>query len=176
MLLGPVPGGKPIWYQKHMTLHMLPNFSLDWMSHMRNAFLIRDPRAVLASYARRRATVTLSDIGFMQQRALFEREADRLGEPPPVIDAADVIANPNATLERLCAALAIPYTPSMLRWPPGRRPTDGVWAPKWYLSVEQSTGFEQRAPRLDAPLPNHLQALADEARPHYEALRSHLVA
>jgi hypothetical protein len=176
MLLGPVPGGKPVWYQKHMTLHMLPGFSLDWMARVRNAFLIRDPRAVLASYALKRAMVTSSDIGFVQQRELFEREGDRLGAAPPVVDAADVLENPGATLERFCAALGIPYAPSMLRWPAGRRATDGVWAPAWYLSVERSTGFEPQALRPDTPLPPHLQALADEAQPHYEALRSHRIA
>jgi len=176
MLLGPVPGGKPAWYQKHMTLHMLPDFDLDWMAHVRNAFLIRNPRAVLASYALKRTTVTALDIGFIQQRELFEREADRLGAAPPVIDAADVLANPGATLERLCAAVGIAYSPSMLRWPAGRRATDGIWAPAWYLSVERSTGFEPQEPRLDTPLPPHLQELADEAQPHYEALRAHRIA
>jgi hypothetical protein len=176
LLLGPVPGGKPVWYQKHMTLHMLPDFALDWMNRVRNAFLIRHPRAVLASYALKRATVTASDIGFVQQRELFEREADRLGAAPPVVDAADVLERPGATLERLCTALGISYVPSMLRWTAGRRPTDGVWAPAWYLSVERSTGFDSQGPRLDEPLPPRLQALADEAQPHYEALRSHRIA
>jgi hypothetical protein len=176
MLLGPVPGGKPVWYQKHMTLHMLPDYALDWMARVRNAFLIRDPRAVLASYALKRATVTSSDIGFAQQRELFDREADRLGAAPPVVDAADVLARPEATLGRLCAALGIPYVPSMLHWPAGRRASDGVWAPAWYLSVERSTGFEPQGPGLDEPLPPRLQALADEAQPHYEALRAHRIA
>ena len=160
LLLGPVPGAKPVWYQKHMTLHMLPDFAQDWMSRVRNAFLIRHPRAVLASYALKRATVTASDIGFAA---------------PPVVDAADVLESPGATLERLCAALGISYAPSMLRWTAGRRTTDGVWAPAWYLSVERSTGFDSPGPRLDEPLPPHLQALADEAQPHYEALRSHRI-
>jgi hypothetical protein len=170
-LLGPVPGGKPIWYQKHMTLHLLEGFERDWMSQVLNAFLIRDPPAVLASYAAKRTHVTLSDLGFVQQRRLFEREAERLGAPPPVVDAADILANPARTLERLCRALGIAYTASMLGWPRGPRPTDGVWAPAWYQSVERSTGFESRGLESAVLLPPPLQRLADEAQPHYEALK-----
>jgi Sulfotransferase domain len=173
MLLGPVPGGKPVWYQKHMTLHLLDAFERGWMTQMRNAFLIRDPQAVLASYAQKRTTVTQADIGFVQQRELFEREADRLGLPPPVVDASDVLTNPGRTLERLCRALGLAYTASMLHWPPGRRATDGVWAPAWYQAVERSTGFEPPAPRDAAELPPPLRRLADDAQPHYEALRAY---
>jgi Sulfotransferase domain len=172
-LLGPVPAGKPIWYQKHMTLHMLPEFDLGWMSGVRNAFLIREPRSVLASYALKRNDVTAADIGFVQQRMLFEREADRLGAAPPVVDAADILTNPGATLERLCMALGLPYTASMLRWPSGTRATDGVWAPAWYRSVERSTGFVPQEPKAAGDLPPHLQSLAEEAQPHYDALRAH---
>ena len=173
LLLGPVPGGHSIWYQKHMTLHMLEEFDRAWMSRMRNAFLIRAPEAVLASYALKRTTVSAADIGFVQQRELFEREADRLGAPPPVVDAADILADAGAVLTRLCTALGVVYTPSMLHWPPGRRPTDGVWAPAWYQSVERSSGFDGGAPRTPVRLPGHLQQLADDAWPHYHALREH---
>jgi sulfotransferase family protein len=173
LLLGPVPGNKPIWYQKHMTLHLLARDRLDWMGHVRNAFLIRDPASVLASYALKRDDVTLADIGFVQQRELFESEAQRLGRPPPVVDAADIVASPARTLERLCTALGIPYTPAMLQWPPGRRATDGVWAPAWYQAVEKSTGFEAPKHRVAAELPPHLKALAGQARPHYDALAVH---
>jgi hypothetical protein len=173
LLTGPVPGGKPIWYQKHMTLHLLPQDDRRWMSQVRNAFLIRDPSAVLASYALKRDEVTLADIGFVQQRELFDAEADRLGTAPPVVDAADILANPARTLERLCGALGISYTSSMLHWPPGRRSTDGVWAPAWYHAVERSTGFEVAATKDAGALSPHLQDLAAQAQPHYDALRAH---
>jgi len=140
---------------------------------VQNAFLIRDPPAVLASYAAKRTHVTQADLGFVQQRRLFEREAERLGAPPPVVDAADILANPARTLESLCRALGILFTPAMLAWPRGPRPTDGVWAPAWYQSVERSTGFEARVVESPVKLPPLLQRLADEAMPHYEALKIH---
>jgi Sulfotransferase domain len=175
MLLGPVPGNRPIWYQKHMTLHVLGGDDRRWMTQVRNAFLIRDPKSVLTSYVKQRSDATLADLGFVQQRDLFDAEANRLGAPPPVVDSADILKDPARTLERLCRALGVPYTSAMLCWAPGRRATDGVWAPAWYQSVEKSTGFE--APKAQAPheLPPHLQAVADQAQPHYDALRMHAI-
>lgn len=171
MLVGPVPEGKAVFYQKHMTHHMLPSFGRAWMSEVRNAFLIRDPAAVLASYVLKRDECTLADIGVVRQRELFDEVSDRLGAPPPVIDGADVLANPGPMLARLCAALGIEYSDPMLRWPPGRRATDGVWAPAWYGAVEKSTGFECPPPRGEVvPLPDRLRRIADAARPHYEAV------
>jgi hypothetical protein len=169
-LLAAVPGGSAIFYQKHMTHHMLPEFGRDWMSRMRNAFLIRDPAAVLASYIRKRDEVTLADIGIVQQRELFDREADRLSAAPPVVEGADVLADPARVLASLCTALGIEYTDAMLRWPAGRRDTDGVWAPAWYNAVEQSTAFEAPPVRSDIALPDELRRIADKARPHYETM------
>lgn len=175
-LLGPSPDGKPVYYQKHMTHHMLPAIARDWMAHVRNAFLIRDPAAVLASYILKRAEATLADIGIVQQHELFEREADRLGHAPPVIEGADVLAAPANILSKLCGALGVDYTDAMLSWPAGRRATDGVWAPAWYSAVERSTGFA--APSQDATpsLPDELQRIADAARPYYDALARHRIS
>ncbi len=172
-LLGPVPDDKPIWYQKHMTLHMTPEIDRKWLAQLRNVFLIRDPRAVLASYASKRTTVTLADIGFVQQRELFEAEADRLGSAPPVVDALDILDNPEHMLQILCNSLAIAYTPRMLHWLPGRRATDGVWAPAWYQSVEKSTGFSAPTTKNAKPLNPALEHIALRAIPHYQALSQH---
>jgi hypothetical protein len=172
-LLGPVPDRKPIFYQKHMTHHMIAAFGRGWMARMRNAFLIRDPAAVLASYVLKRNDVTLADIGIVRQRELFDDEADRLGTSPPVVEGADVLRDPAGTLSRLCAALGIAYSDCMLHWAAGRRTTDGVWAPAWYSAVEQSTGFESPQANEQVSLPAELRRIADAARPHYEWLARH---
>jgi hypothetical protein len=169
-LLGPVPTGKAIYYQKQMTHHMLPDIGRDWMTHCRNAFLIRNPLEVLASYTVKRAEVTLADIGIVQQHELFEREANRLGVAPPVVESNDILANPSRLLARLCAALEIPYTAAMLTWPAGRRETDGVWAPAWYSAVEQSTGFAAQPKGNAIVLSGELERIAEAARPYYELL------
>ncbi len=165
-----------VFYQKHMTHHMLPDFGLDWSGACRNAFLIRDPAAVLASYAQKRTEVTLEDIGVVRQRELFDREADRLGHAPPVVEGADVLTDPRGTLSALCAALDIPFCDEMLSWPSGRRNSDGVWAPAWYEAVERSTGFAAPVRGPAAPLTSDLRRIADQAHPDYEALARYRIA
>ena len=170
-LTGPVPGGRPIWYQKHMTHHMLPGFDRGWIDGVTNAFLLRAPEAVVASYVRRRDSVTLEEIGLPQQVDLFDRVSDRLGHAPPVLDSEDILADPRGALGRLCAACRIPFLDEMLAWPAGPRPTDGVWAPAWYDQVLASTGFGP--PRPESPpamLDDGLRRLADAGRPYYERL------
>ena len=170
-LSGPTPTGAAVWYQKHMTHHMLPDFGLDWANDCRNAFLIRAPEAVLASYTLKRENVTLADIGVERQRELFERECDRIGAAPPVIDSADVLADPRAILGKLCAAIGIEFSDRMLNWPAGKRESDGVWAPVWYEAVERSTEFgPPRAPAEMKNVGDNLRRIADAARPHYERL------
>jgi hypothetical protein len=160
----------PLTYEKHMTHHMLPGMDLGWVADRRNAFLIRDPAAVLASYVAKREAASLADIGVEAQRDLFEREADRLGRAPPVVEGADVLANPRGTLGALCAALDIPFCEAMLAWPAGPRDSDGVWAPAWYDAVERSTGFSPSENRPAPVLDDRLRRIADEARPLYETL------
>jgi hypothetical protein len=173
-LLGPVPGGRAVFYQKHMTHHVMPDMDLAWLGVCRNVFLIRAPEEVVASYRERRSEVTLEDIGVAQQAELFDREADRLGKAPPVVDAADVLADPRGALSALCKAVGIAFDPAMLAWPPGPRDTDGVWAPAWYESVWASSGFARPRPPIEASgLDPVLRAVAEAARPIYERLARH---
>lgn len=170
--LGPVPGGAPVFYQKQMCHHMLPAFRRDWIDGLTNVFLIRDPARVAASYAAKREPADLRDIGFVEQKELFDRVADRAGAAPPVIEAAAVRADPEGQLKKLCAAIGLPFDPAMLSWAPGPRAGDGVWAAHWYASVNRSTGFAP--PESDAPtLEGAAARLADAARPYYDALAVH---
>jgi hypothetical protein len=168
-LAGPVPEGRAIWYQKHMAHHLLPMIGRDWLDALTHAFLIREPDEMLASLVKTYPQAGLADTGLLQQCEIFDRVADRFGRAPPVVLASDVLKDPHRMLTKLCAALVIPFLPQMLSWKPGRRATDGAWAPHWYAVVEASTGFEPwRERRVDTP--PALQPLLDECRPWYEKL------
>jgi hypothetical protein len=170
-LTGPIPGDRPLWYQKHMSHHLLPGMARDWIWSLRNVLLIRDPAEVVSSYLKSRATVTPDDIGLRQQGQLFDEITERTGAAPPVIDAGDFLRAPEAYLRMLCAWLAIDFTERMLHWPPGSRDSDGIWAPHWYGAVWKSTGFEPWQAR-DVHLDGEAARVAEACRPVYERLHA----
>ncbi|MBT4906489.1 MAG: HAD family hydrolase, partial [Rhodospirillaceae bacterium] len=166
---GPASDGAAIWFQKHMAHHMVAEIGRDWFPNLRHAFLIRDPDQVVASYAEKRQTITPLDLGYDLQAELFDEVIARTGVTPPVIEASDVLKQPRASLQALCAALDVAFEHEMLAWPAGPRESDGAWAPHWYASVEASTGFRPwQEPKL--VLDREQKAVAQACRPAYEHL------
>jgi hypothetical protein len=166
------PDGSPIWYQKHMWHHMIGSIGYDDFAGFSHAFLIREPERMIVSYLRKRESAAFEDFGLERQLEFFERESDRLGQAPPVIDAGDVLMNPQKVLAQLCEELAIPWDIAMLSWLPGPQETDGPWAPHWYGAVEASTGFHP--PETDqVELTEEGRSLADRCRPYYDRLAAY---
>ena len=171
-LTGPIPEGKPIFYQKHMSHHLLPRIDRAWLDELDHAFLIRNPLDVLNSLGEFLPHPTLDSTGLPQQAEIFERVRSRTGRVPPVVDARDVAADPERVLRRLCQALDVEFSPSMLSWPAGPRDTDGIWAKHWYGRVVGTTGFV--APRSGSrELSEAVRELADECLAFYERLGAH---
>lgn len=173
-LTGAIPDGKSIWYQKHMSHHLLPEMTGPWLDRLTHAFLIRDPAAVVASFSRVVNEPVLADLGLVQQVAIFERVREREGATPPVIDSDDLLRNPRAMIVALCRQLSVPFDEAMLSWEPGPRSSDGIWSKYWYDSVERSTGFEPWE-RREINLEGRLRALADECDPYYRTLAAHRI-
>ena len=173
-LTGPVPQGRAVFYQKHMSHHLIPGVGRDWLRQVNHAFLIRHPREVLPSLDEKFEEPLLPDTGFPQQVEIFEFIRQSTGSICPVVDAADLLANPRLILGRLCAALGVEFQESMLSWPPGSRETDGIWARHWYNAVEKTTGFQPYVPK-NKPMPENLGALYDQCLPFYEQLAAYRV-
>ncbi len=171
-LTGAIPDDKRIFYQKQMTHHLLPEIDLEWLVGMTNCFLIRNPREVILSYMKRQSDPTLEDLGFVQQAEIFNWVAARTGSIPPVIDASDVLQNPERILRLLCTAVGIEFDESMLSWPSGLRDTDGVWARYWYREVAKSTSFQPYKPR-EGIVPDRVRELHEQCREYYEQLHEY---
>jgi hypothetical protein len=164
----PLPPGRSIRFEKHIAYHYPDDEPLDWLRSHRTFLLIRDPRLMVASYAKKSRDVA----PIVESYAVARRIADFLERrrlPCPVVDAADILANPAGMMRALCEALAIPFTERMLSWPAGPRPSDGVWAPHWYDAVRASTGFKQVVEKPLALDPD-LAAVAERCREDYAAL------
>ena len=171
-LTGPLPQGKSVFYQKHMSHHLLPEIERDWLLRVTNVFLIRHPREVLPSLDEKFERPDLPDAGYMQQVEIFDFVRAQTGRMCPVIDARDIRTNPRGVLDRLCGELGVPFQEQMLEWQPGLRETDGVWAKHWYNAVATSTGFEPYVPR-EKPLTDRVRGLLDQCLPFYEKLHAH---
>lgn len=174
-LMAPLADGVCVQYQKHMSHHITENTPIEWVSKVKNCFLLRDPRATIASYVKQREKPVLDDLGFRQLAEIYDRVARDSVTMPIVIDSDDLLRDPPLFLRKLCAHLNIPFDDAMLSWPPGSRSTDGAWAPWWYANVEKSTGFEKRLAFND-DLPSELEAIALEAMPYYDHLARFKVA
>src|SRR5437763_4355016 len=168
----PVPVGKRIFFQKQMTHHLLPEIDREWITGLTNCFLIRDPREVILSYIKKNPEPELEDLGFVQQCEILNFVCERTKMVPPVIDAKDVLENPERMLRLLCDAIGVPFDKSMLSWPPGLRETDGVWAKHWYDAVAKSTSFEPYQPR-EGKVPESLRELHEKCANCYDKLYQH---
>lgn len=172
--LGATPDDKQVFYQKHMTQHMLPSIERGWINDCVNVFLIRDPARVIASYAARRESPSLDDIGFRQQAELFDQICQKQSTPPPVLDSVAIRANPEKILRKLCGAIGLEFQPTMLSWATGGHKDDGVWARHWYGAVHNSTGFSA----VEGPLPEvdgNLRKIWEQALPYYQLLQAHQI-
>ena len=171
-LTGQIPSDKQIFFQKQMTHHLLPETDREWLSAVTNCFLIRDPREVISSYIKKREDPVLEDLGFVQQLEIFDFVRTSTNAMPPVVDAKDVLQNPERALRLLCKAVGVEFSSSMLSWPPGLRDTDGIWAKYWYGEVAKTTSFQPNRSG-HCKLPEKLHELYERCRICYEKLYPH---
>lgn len=163
-----------IFYQKHISTHWLEHFSTEWLSMLDHVFLIREPAAVVASYAVKRQGLTPSDLGYSQQAALFDLIKSQRGQAPMVIDSQRFLEEPASQLMQVCDVLNINFDENMLSWPAGSRDSDGVWGAHWYDAVNQSTGFSPPR-RSEVSLDTQQQRVADICKPYYQAMVEHAI-
>ncbi len=168
-VLGAVPGGYSLYYQKHMSHHMIEQMPRDWFGQVTHGFLIRHPRRVTASYAAKRSEVTLADLGFERLVEIFDQVCDAIGSAPPILDSDATPMRAEGFLRALCISWNIPFLGEMLSWPAGRRDSDGVWGDHWYGQVRRSTGFNA-APPKDVVLTAEQERVAEAAMPYYERI------
>lgn len=163
----------PVRFFKNMAHHLRGLRDWTFLDRITNVLLTRNPREMLPSLAEQLPHPTLRDTGLEEQVALLERIIDA-GREPLVLGARELLLDPESVLRQTCARLEVPFEPSMLHWPAGPKPEDGVWAEYWYDSAHASTGFRPYAPKTE-PFPARLRPLLHTCEPLYERLRAHVI-
>ncbi|KAI4261797.1 MAG: hypothetical protein L6R42_003011 [Xanthoria sp. 1 TBL-2021] len=113
-------------------------------------FLVRNPASAIPSLYRcfipplstqtEDTSLDPTELGYRELRILFDYLRDKNKNPLPLlIDADDLLADPDAILHPLCAYLEIPYSPSMLSWPTAE---DHAFA---FSLFEKYAGYHQDA-------------------------------
>jgi len=157
----------PVYFMKHMANHLV-DLNLAFLDNFKNVILIRDPKDVLLSYSKQVEEPTLLDTAYKMQADLIDH-FNKVGTPFVVLNARNVLLNPEGQIRLLCDKLHIHFQSSMLNWDAGPREEDGVWAKYWYQSVHESTGFGSYREK-DEDLPSSLNPLYDECMEYYGKL------
>ncbi|MEM0948990.1 MAG: sulfotransferase family protein [Pseudomonadota bacterium] len=157
----------------HYIDHMWDDALLSIFTH---SFLIRDPAKTITSMYDKWPDFHEKELGFPEQRALFDRLAEQFGSPPPVIDSDDLLENPTGIVAAWCEAVGIPYLSKALSWQPGPRDEVSWWdGGAFHANLRASDGLKPQVRKyIDlADAPARVRDLHDRMRPHYERLYSH---
>tara|TARA_B100001778_G_C18388250_1_gene538514 strand:+ start:37 stop:732 length:696 start_codon:yes stop_codon:yes gene_type:complete len=132
---------KGIYYQKHMTHHILDKTNLEWLEKGTNCFLIRHPSKVINSYIKKNKLYSITDIGFDQMFRLFNYIKKNLSKNIIIINADTLLENPEVCIRKLCMNLNIDFSTKMMKWPKGITKDFGIWHTHWYRDIINSTEF-----------------------------------
>ena len=132
---------KGIYYQKHMTHHILDKTNIEWLKKGINCFLIRHPSKVINSYIKKNTLQSITDIGFDQMFRLFKYVNKNISKEIIVINSDTLLENPELYLKKLCQNLNIDFSTKMLKWPKGKTNDFGIWYKHWYHDIINSTEF-----------------------------------
>lgn len=160
----------PSVFLKNMAHHM---DGIDWsyIKDLKNIFLIRNPKQLIASFSQVIKMPTMLDIGLQLEWEIFQY-AQSIGASSIVVDSNDILRNPKKMLGAICEKLEIPFLDSMLEWEAGPRAEDGSWAKYWYANVHKSTGFQKQA-TSSREFPANCQPLLNEAQMYYNHLSAY---
>lgn len=176
---------KELVFTKEMALHVEGKFDdifSGGLHQFMHTFLIRRPELSVYSLYKKTNELASSfgdfdpkEAGFQQLYDLYCYVKNKMGYSPVVVDADDLLADPDGMMKAYCTTTGIQYEENMTTWEPGLVPDwlDFPMDMEWRAEVMQSKGFIQRN-KTAAPLPRDLPDVVSECilecQPLYEAL------
>ncbi len=148
----------------------------EMLSHFNHSFLIRDPAKTITSMFSKWPDFHEKEVGFLEQRQLFDRLCDRIGQAPPVLDSDDLLEDPHTMVEAWCGSVGIPFMPEALSWEPGARDEVSWWdGGSFHANLRDSDGLKPQPRRyIDiTEAPDRVKEIHAVVLPHYEHLRAH---
>lgn len=136
----------------------------EFLGTATHTFMIRDPRAAIASHYRLNPQLGRDEVGFSRLSEIFHAVQRVTGTDPVVVDGDDLVTDPQGVVAEYCRRTGIVYRPEALTWTPG---TIGQWrrTERWHTEVSESSGFESRE-EAGADVVDELPQLADYLRYH----------
>lgn len=146
----------------------------EFLSHFTHCFLIRDPAKTLTSIYDKWPDFDELEVGFPEQRALFDLLTAINGYAPPVIDSDDLLEQPERMVAAFSESVGIPHMPEALSWEAGGDPAAHSWwdGGSFHANLAASTGLkpqQRRYVELDNS-PLRVRQVYRRMQPHYEHL------
>ncbi|MBC6405965.1 MAG: sulfotransferase family protein [Rhodospirillales bacterium] len=155
----------------HYINHMI---TPDFLAHFTHAFLIRDPAKTVTSMHSKWPDFEEAEVGFPEQRALFDLVSALQGRTPPVIDSDDLLEDPEGMTRAFCAAVDIPFIAQALTWEAGGDPAAHSWwdGGSFHANLAQSTRLKPQTRRSVeiADAPERVRRVHRRMKPHYDHL------
>ncbi len=160
----------------HYINHM---WTPDFLANFTHAFLIRDPAKTITSMYNKWNDFDELEVGFPEQRALFDLLTALNGTPPPVIDSDDLLENPHGITQAFCESVGIPFMEEALTWEAGGDPSEHSWwdGGSFHSNLAKSTGLKPQAQRYVelTNTPDRVQHVHRRMKPHYDHLYQHRI-
>lgn len=151
----------------------------EFLSHFTHAFLIRDPAKTITSMHAKWPDFNELEVGFPEQRALFDLLTALNGSAPPVLDSDDLLEQPAAMTEAFCHAVGLPFVEEALTWEPGGNPSEHSWwdGGSFHANLAQSTGLTPQTRRYVSleDSPARVKQVYRRMMPHYQRLYAHRI-
>ena len=159
-------------FTKDFPLYLDHMWNDEFLSHFTHSFLIRNPAMTITSMFNKWPDFVEKEVGFAEQRQLFEMIMEKTGTPPPVIDSDDLLEAPADIVEKWCAAVDIPFIESALSWEPGARDEVSWWdGGSFHANLRNSDGLKPQPRKSYVPIeeaPQRVQDVYERVLPHYE--------
>ncbi len=180
--------GIEVVFVKNLAYYVAEHFAdilANGMDKFKHSFLIRDPRLSIPALYQMSVSTQLTgwdyfdpkESGFREIYDLYHFLTKELGEVPIVMDADDLLDNPEGMMQAYCESTGIKFDKKILRWEPGLVANWQDWM-GWYETVKRSSGFIKRETNKKKTfdetelekLPKIVKETIEECMPLYEEL------